>query len=380
MARIDREAVHNEQQRLLLEASRRAARMRGIPLPSPQTPNQQRIEQNRRDAIANMVPDHVTAPGDLGVGPGLQRLVPPPPAPRPPNTFMPTGPSFQRPPSGPILPPEPIVSRPGPPITLPAPPQVPLSPPVNVPPIPIPRSGVTPIIPAVPPPPAAMAIQNPGSSIRQSLIGDILRGSGLGFVAEIGNALFPGGTPTPPQPNPSVLPSGVVGPAVGSAINLFGLPGGGGGVPGADTGGGTGDPAALALALSGRRGGRKTIDLLLALRPDLLAALAQQPIVYQNASGGQILRASPGSVIVRRTIGGQPQVFQMNKELAIRLGFYKTRRKPVLTAGEVNAVRKAARVKKRVRKIGTEVDLHVYGEARARPEHRESHTHRHTHR
>ncbi len=132
---------------------------------------------------------------------------------------------------------------------------------------------------------------------------------------------------------------------------------------------GNGNDALVTALLNSRGRGRRRselFDALLLSDPDLLASISSPPIQYVGPNGGILYRSSPGNVIIRRRRAGQEIIVQMNRELAIRLGLYRRSKRPGLSARDTEAIRRAKRAKKRVKKLAEDVDYHVYNEARAR--------------
>lgn len=162
---------------------------------------------------------------------------------------------------------------------------------------------------------------------------------------------------------------GVVAPSV-YPPQAIGPPPGGGGTP---------MNPIYALMRCGSRGSQKAFLRALILNdPNLWNQVARPPNAY-TGPGGTIYRADPGSVMISVTRQGQTIKAQMIKPLAVALGFYRTRQKPVVTRADMKAISRSKRAKKRVERLGKNVGLYVRQKPPTRSS-RRSHTHRHEHR
>ena len=80
----------------------------------------------------------------------------------------------------------------------------------------------------------------------------------------------------------------------------------------------------------------------------------QMPIVTETMTA-TVNRAPKGYVIVTNPFTGEKVA--MIKEIARKFGFWKPSKKPFLTAGDMNAIRKADRLKKKAQRIDKQLGL-----------------------
>ena len=125
------------------------------------------------------------------------------------------------------------------------------------------------------------------------------------------------------------------------------------------------DPArALAMVGTGRQSRRAVAEYL--LQSGALNGIIRQPVMYQAANGRVRYGSDLGNVLIRRMNGGRQLVFQMPKEIARALGWWRPRKKPIVSVRDSNAIRRSAAAKRRLERIAKRSGLHVTKNPRRR--------------
>lgn len=117
--------------------------------------------------------------------------------------------------------------------------------------------------------------------------------------------------------------------------------------------------------LGGSTGGRR-VALELLLSSGALNSIIRQPVVYQSMDGRVRYGSDPGYVLIRRMSGNTIQRFQMPKLIARELGFWKPRKKPVISVRDSNAIRRSNAARKRLANVSKRAGLYVRQSAPAR--------------
>ena len=113
------------------------------------------------------------------------------------------------------------------------------------------------------------------------------------------------------------------------------------------------------IELLGRRsstGRRALADMLYTSGALHRAGFIKPPIRFIAANGMEKNGSDPGWIIIRKQVGGQTVTFQMPKFLAQNLGFWKPRKKPVISVRDSEAIKRASRAKGRVKDLVKMVD------------------------
>lgn len=119
------------------------------------------------------------------------------------------------------------------------------------------------------------------------------------------------------------------------------------------------DPSAVLSLLgsgSSRANRRAVAEYLLA--SGALNGIIRQPVVYQASNGRVRYGSDLGFVLIRRMNGGRQVVFQAPREIARSLGWWRPRRKPVLSVRDSNAIRRANTARNSVERIAKNSGLY----------------------
>lgn len=125
-----------------------------------------------------------------------------------------------------------------------------------------------------------------------------------------------------------------------------------------------GDFSVYAALLDGRRGrSRKGLLRDLFISSGALDEIALPPLEYVSQNGGIKYGSYKGYVIVNWTQGGVRYKRQMPKFIAQELGFYRRRKKPVLSVRDTQALRRAKVAKRRAAKVAKDAGNYVRSSA-----------------
>ena len=121
------------------------------------------------------------------------------------------------------------------------------------------------------------------------------------------------------------------------------------------------------LGTSAGRGRGKALQRELLIQSGVLlrAGFIQPPIQFTAPNGAVKNGSYKGWVIINMMHQGQRIKFQMPKVMAREFGFWKPRKKPVISVEETQAIRKAERAKRKVKMAAQKSGLYV---ANKRPE------------
>ncbi|MYB01417.1 hypothetical protein F4X90_17345 [Candidatus Poribacteria bacterium] len=125
-----------------------------------------------------------------------------------------------------------------------------------------------------------------------------------------------------------------------------------------------GDFSVYAALLDGRRGrSRKGLLRDLFISSGALDEIALPPLEYVSQNGGVKYGSYKGYVIVNWVQGGVRYKRQMPKFIATELGFYRRRKKPVLSVRDTQAIRRARIAKRRAAKVAKDAGNYVRSSA-----------------
>lgn len=205
--------------------------------------------------------------------------------------------------------------------------------------------AVTPTPPAVTPTPTPPAVGGGGGGIDPRLI-PVVQRTGTG----------PDGTvPEPPDTfdNTGTIVGGLLGGIDGAILGRqigSQIP-----VPGSSSMSSGMNSLEIASALKG--GNRKAMAEYLLFSGGLKGIV--RPATEYRAKNGKVKYGSDiGNVVIRRTRGGQTVVFQAPKEIARLLGFWKPRKKPLISVRDSTAIRRSTIAKRRLLKAAKSSGLH----------------------
>ena len=152
-------------------------------------------------------------------------------------------------------------------------------------------------------------------------------------------------------------PGAGVGAAVGSSVGNFI----GNRIPVPGQGSATVQPMGdnpsqiLALLGSGGRSNRRLLaNYLLSSGALVQAGIVRPPLVFQGPNGAVKYGSDLGFVLITRTVNGRMVKFQCNRDFARTLGWWRPRKKPVLSVRDSNAIRRSNTAKKRVKKLAAD--------------------------
>lgn len=191
----------------------------------------------------------------------------------------------------------------------------------------------------------------------------------------------PAVVPGPPQMSDTFDQTGaVVGGVAGGALGALGGPGLAaiGATAGAQLGqaagrqipvpgrnlpilaGGSGDPNAILATLAGTGRGRNSrrVAIEALLYSGALNGALRPPVVFTAPDGRVVHRSDPGFVLITRRSGGRIIKFQMPRQMAIDLGFYKPRRKPIISVRDSQAISRAKRARGRLQRAAKGAGLY----------------------
>lgn len=220
--------------------------------------------------------------------------------------------------------------------------------------VPVPAA---PAAPAAPPrqvfssPPGPLPGQQSSVPVPADYFDNTGQGIGAGIGAVVGSRFGPIGTAI------GAGVGGQLGEAIGQRIQVPGSR-----QPTASVVGQAGLPPDVLTLLSsgGGRSGRRTLAAYLLASGQLAAAGIVRPPLVFTASNGQVKYGSDlGFVLVTRRVNNQEVKFQCEKTFARTLGWYRPRRKPVISVRDSNAIRRAKRARDRVYKLAKDSELCV---------------------
>lgn len=110
----------------------------------------------------------------------------------------------------------------------------------------------------------------------------------------------------------------------------------------------------LGNASGGRKGRQLLASYLLASGTLLRSGIIREPIVFQGPNGQIKYGSDLGFVIINRVVNGRMIKFQMVKQYAQTLGWWKPRKKPIISVRDSNALRRAKASRNKIIKLAKE--------------------------
>lgn len=125
------------------------------------------------------------------------------------------------------------------------------------------------------------------------------------------------------------------------------------------------NPLVGALLGGGSRNSRRVaLDLLLS--SGALNGIARAPVTYTAPDGRVRYGSDPGYVLVTRRSGNMIQRVQMPRFIARELGYWKPRRRPLISVRDSNAIRRSNSARRRLQRAAKGAGLYVRERAPAR--------------